>query len=124
MLTQASITDWNVVISVLSMFLLLCKGTMFIMHLFWPIIGVPVHALLTALWGYSVWAQTQPDNSDPRFPHLSAPWYISKSCSVAHDPGLVEYCKQAKAALAVSVVMLYVPLLYPHIYVLLLFVFE
>lgn len=88
------------------MFFLLCKGVMFIMHIFWPILGFLVHGLLTALWGYSVYAQSAPDNTDPRFPKLSAPWYISKSCDVVHDPHVVGYCKQAKAALAVSVVML------------------
>ncbi|KAL9061541.1 MAG: hypothetical protein Q9162_000073 [Coniocarpon cinnabarinum] len=101
------ITDFNVVISVLSMFLLLCKGVMFIMHIFWPILGFVVHGILVALWGYSVYAQTKPDNSDPRFPKLSSPWYISKGCSAVHDQSVVNYCKQAQAALGVSVVMLF-----------------
>ena len=101
-----SITDFNVVISVLAMFLLLCKGVLFIMHIFWPVVGFLTHGALVALWGYSVYAQTAPDNSDPRFPKMSAPWYITKSCSVAHDPKNIEYCKQGKAALAISVLML------------------
>ena len=88
------------------MFFLLTKGTMFIMHVFYPILGVPVHAALTGLWAYSVWAQTQPDHSEPLHSALHAPWYIQKSCNVAHNKSNVGSCEQAKAALAVSVVML------------------
>ena len=79
---------------------------MFIMHIFWPILGFLVHGALTALWAYSVYMQTAPDNSDPRFPKLSAPWYISKGCSALFNKSLDGYCKQAQASLGVSVVML------------------
>lgn len=105
-----SVTDYNVIISVLSMFLLLVKGVMFLMHLFRPVLGVFIHGGLAAVWAYSLYAQTSPDNSDPRFPRLSGPWYIVKGCGVAKDKNLVQYCQQAKAQLAVTVVMLYVPI--------------
>lgn len=100
------ITDYNVVISVLSMFLMLVKAIMWLMHIFYPIMGVVVHGALVGLWGYSLWAQASPDHSNPEYSSLHAPWYIQKSCSVVHDPANEHYCNQAKGALAVTVVML------------------
>ena len=88
------------------MFILLVKATMFILHVFHPLLGLFVHGLLVALWAYSTWAQSYPDNTDPRFSKLSAPWYIAKSCDVAFDKKNIEYCKQGKAALSITVVML------------------
>lgn len=101
-----SLTDFNVVISVLSLFVMIVKVIMFIMHIFWPIIGVIVHGIMTVLWAYSLYAQSAPDNSDPRFPKLGAPWYIARGCSVVQDKKLYGYCQQAQASLAVTAVML------------------
>ncbi|KAI9655449.1 MAG: hypothetical protein M1831_004866 [Alyxoria varia] len=100
-------TDFNVVISVLSMFILIVKGVLFMMHVFWPVIGFLTHGLLVGLWAYSTFAQTHPDHSDPRYSKLSAPWYIVKSCNEAHSKSNIGYCKQAKASLGVTVIMLF-----------------
>ena len=101
-----SITEFNVVISVLSMFFLLTKGVLFIMHLFYPILGLFVHGVLTGLWAYSIHMQTTPDHSDPRYGRgLHAPWYIVKSCSVCHNKNNIHYCEQAKGALAITILM-------------------
>ena len=103
-----SITDFNLVISVLSMFLLLTKVTMHIMAIFWPIISLLLHAGLTAVWAYSVYGQAASDNSDPKHPTNGPCWYITKSCSTVSDSTVQGYCKQAKAAFGVSILMLYV----------------
>ena len=103
-----SITSFNVVISVLSTFILLCKMVMYIVHCWPALVSLLVHAILVALYAVSINYQTASDLSDPQHPQRGAPWYITKSCSVtAHDSN-VGYCKQAKSAFAVSCVMLYV----------------
>jgi hypothetical protein len=102
------LTSFNLVISVLSTFLLLTKVTMHIMGIFWPIFSVMMHAGLVAVYAFSVYGQAAPDNSDPDHPTNGPCWYLTKDCnSVESD--LVGYCKQAKSAFAVTIVMLYVP---------------
>ncbi|KAK5003359.1 hypothetical protein LTR28_010267 [Elasticomyces elasticus] len=64
-LTVNSVTNFNVIISVLSMFILLAKSVMFVMHVFIPPLSVFVHALLLALYAVSVHAQSASDLSDP-----------------------------------------------------------
>ena len=44
--------------------------------------------------------------SDPKHPQPGAPWYITKPCSVAHNPNNVHYCLQAKGAFASTCIML------------------
>ena len=105
-LTLLSITDYNVVISVLSMFLMLLKSIMYICHVFPPILSAITHAGLIAIYTVSVIYQTGSDTTDPAHPQHGAPWYITKSCSVAHDKGLIGYCTQAKASFACTVAML------------------
>lgn len=102
---HCSITNWNVIISVLSLFILLVESILYVVHLFYPLLSLVVHLVLAALWAVSVYGQAGPDNSDPRRPS-STPWYLSKSCSLASEPRNVGYCKQAKASLAVTVLML------------------
>jgi len=106
------ITNYNVIISVLSMFILLVKATLFVMHIWYPILALAVNAFLCALWAVSVHAQVSPDMSDPDHPQPGAPWYITKSCSVVHNQSNYGYCEQAKGAFAVTVVMLYALPLY------------
>lgn len=101
-----SITTYNVVISVLSMFILLVKSVMFVVHTFYPLLSVFVHALLVALYAYSVYAQSSSDMSDPAHPQKGAAWYITKNCKVAHDADNIGYCEQAKACFAIAIVML------------------
>ncbi|GAB7354390.1 hypothetical protein MBLNU459_g4890t1 [Dothideomycetes sp. NU459] len=100
------ITRYNVVISVLSLFILLLKATMYLMHGFLPLLSVLVHALLIILYAVSAHAQSAPDMSDPTHPQPGAPWYITKSCHVVHTPNNYHYCRQAKASFAVTVCLL------------------
>jgi len=100
------ITNYNVVIVVLSMFILLVKGVMYVLHVFPPILSVAVHAILIALYTVSVDYQASSDTTDPEHPQNGPPWYITKSCSVTKNKHLVEYCKQAKASFACTCAML------------------
>ncbi|KAI9817867.1 MAG: hypothetical protein M1827_000986 [Pycnora praestabilis] len=100
------VTDFNVVIAVLSMFLLLVKAVMFILHVFHPLLSVLVHLTLAALYAVSIHAQAASDMSDSKHPQHGPPWYITRSCSVAHNRNNVHYCQQAKAAFAVTCIML------------------
>lgn len=102
------ITNFNLVISVFSMFLMLVKTAMYMLHVFPPLLSVLTHAALVALYTVSTVHQAGSDMTDPRRPQPGVPWYISKSCSVAHDKSLVGYCQQAKAAFACTVVILIV----------------
>ncbi|KAI9724892.1 MAG: hypothetical protein M1812_000168 [Candelaria pacifica] len=100
------LTNYNVVIAVLSMFLMLVKGIMFITRVFPPLLSVLVHAALTALYAFSVHAQVSKDLNDPKHPQNGPPWYLTKSCSVSFKPANVGYCQQAKATFAVTVIVL------------------
>lgn len=98
-------TEFNVVISILSMFLLLAKSAMFIMHIFIPGLSVFVHALLVALYSVSIYNQSRPDMSDINHPSPGMPWYLSKGCDYATS-GNHGYCMQARASFGVTIVML------------------
>ncbi|KAL0264650.1 hypothetical protein SLS55_000600 [Diplodia seriata] len=100
------ITSWNLVISVLSMFIMLTKIPMFVMHVFYPIISLFVHALEIALYAYSAYGQSGKDTIDPRRPSTGLPWYIGKSCSVATSSQLKGYCLQAKSAFVLTCLMI------------------
>jgi len=104
------ITSFNVVISVLSMFILLVKLIMFVMHVWFPILGILVNALLVALWAVSIYGQAGPDYSDPQYPS-SVAWYIAKSCSYAEASGNVHNCELAKGTFAVTCIMMFIFLL-------------
>lgn len=97
-------TTFNMVISVVSMFILLVKSAMFVLHVFIPVISVFAHALLVALYTVSIYNQTRPDNSDPTRSSGSLPWYLNKGCSYA-TPGNKGYCMQARATFGVAIVM-------------------
>lgn len=97
-------TEFNVIITLLSMFILLAKSAMYILHIFIPALSVVVHALLVALYCVSIYNQSRPDMSDPEHPSPGLPWYLSKGCSYA-EPGNKGYCMQARASFAVVIVM-------------------
>jgi len=99
------ITSFNVVIAVLSTFIMLVKIVMYILHVFPPILSLLVHGVLLALYAVSVDYQTAKDLSDKLHPQNGPPWYITKSCSVAADRSNVGYCEQAKSAFACTVIM-------------------
>ncbi|KAI4716478.1 hypothetical protein E4T48_07356 [Aureobasidium sp. EXF-10727] len=100
------ITDYNVVISVLSMFLMLVKPVLFFMRALIPILSAVVHILLVVLYAYSAYGQSASDMTDKHHPQKGAPWYITKSCDVASDKKNIGYCKQAKASFAVTLCLL------------------
>jgi len=104
-LTHCSTTNFNVVVAVLSVFILLCKGVMWITGVFHPLMSLVIHAVLVALYSVSLHNQAASDKSDLAHPQLGAPWYITKSCGPPVSPSLLGYCKQAKAAFAVTVIM-------------------
>jgi hypothetical protein len=105
--TQTRLTDFNVAVSVLSMFVLLVKAAMFLLHIWYPILSTLTNLPIVVLWAVSVYGQMGPDHSDPKHPSNIA-WYLTKSCSYARPSGNYGYCLQAKGAFAVTVVMLYV----------------
>lgn len=102
---QHSLTEFNLAVSVLSMFILLVKVVMFVMHIWYPILGTIVNAAITVLWAVSVYGQAGPDHSDPDHPSNVA-WYISKSCDYARPSGNYHYCQLAKGTFATTVIML------------------
>ena len=106
LLNLSSTTNFNVVIAVLSVFILLCKGIMFITNVFHPLISLLIHAALASLFAVSIHNQAGPDMSDPAHPQPGAPWYITKNCGPPVSSDLIGYCKQAKAAFSVTILML------------------
>lgn len=90
------------------MFFYLTKVTMWLLHVLFPILSLPLHLALMALWAVSIHTQTGPDTIDPERANHGAPWYITKNCNIMEDKTIRGYCMQAKSAFAVSVVMLYV----------------
>ncbi|KAL1958193.1 hypothetical protein VTO42DRAFT_5048 [Malbranchea cinnamomea] len=98
------ITSYNLVISVLSMFFLLVKSTLFILNLFYPPFSIIVHIALVVLYSVSAAYQGGKDMSDPEHPQPGPPWYITKNCNVASDPNNIGYCQQAKSAFACTII--------------------
>lgn len=88
----------------LSTFILLIKAVMFVMHIWYPLLGTITNAAITAVWIVSIYGQAGPDHSDPQHPSNSA-WYITKSCSYAEPTHNVHYCQMAKGTFAVTVFM-------------------
>jgi hypothetical protein len=99
-------TKYNLVIVVLSMFMLLCEGCMIFVHVLWPIINLCIHLLKIGLFAFSIYGQTAPDTIDPLHENHGVPWYIKYNCNVSYFKSDVGYCRQAKAWFYVSVFML------------------
>ena len=108
MLTVASNTQYHLVIGVTCMFFYLVKSTMWVLHVFIPIVSLLLHTALVSIWAYGIYIQTSPDTIDPNRQNNGLPWYLTRNCNVASDPNVRSYCMQAKSAFAVSIVMLYV----------------
>lgn len=99
------LTNFNVAISVVSLFVLLVKMIMIIMKFFYPILGLIVSLGLTVLYTVSVYGQAGPDYADPKYPS-PVPWYIAKSCSVARPFNAEKNCQIAKGAFAATIYLL------------------
>jgi len=92
------------VISVLSTFILLVKAVMFVLHIWYPLLGTVTNATITVLWVVSIYGQAGPDHTNPTASSNVA-WYIMKSCNYAAPTGNVHYCLMAKGTFATTVVM-------------------
>ncbi|KAJ4310541.1 hypothetical protein N0V94_008397 [Neodidymelliopsis sp. IMI 364377] len=99
-------TQYHLVIGVVCMFFYLIKVTMWLLHVFHPILSVLLHIPLLAIWAYGIHIQTSPDTIDPLRQNTGAPWYITKSCNIVTDKHVRSYCMQAKSSFAVSCIML------------------
>ncbi|KAL1849256.1 hypothetical protein Plec18167_008121 [Paecilomyces lecythidis] len=107
MVWSSFLTEYNLVLGVLSTFLLLTKAPMQILKVFYPPISVAVHTALIVLYSVSASFQAGKDMSDPQHPQPGPPWYITKSCSVAAHKSNIGYCNQAKSLFAVTVIITY-----------------
>lgn len=104
------LTNFNVAISIISLFFLLAKMIGYIMKVYFPIIGTFVSTALVALYVTSVYGQMGPDYADPRYPSRVA-WYISKGCSYAKPFGLTKSCQMAQGTFAATVYLLFIYLI-------------
>ncbi|KAJ5089396.1 hypothetical protein N7532_008080 [Penicillium argentinense] len=100
------ITNYNLVLGVLSTFFLIVKLPLHAMHLFHPPIAATIHGSLVALYIVAARYQAGSDMSDPQHPQPGPPWYITKSCSVAAQPSNIGYCAQAKSLFAITVIVI------------------
>ena len=81
------------------------KGVIFICGCLYPILSLVVHAGLIAVWAVSIHNQSAPDMSDPAHPQPGAPWYLTKPCGPPVSDNLLNYCRQAKGAFAITVIL-------------------
>ncbi|KAI0996153.1 hypothetical protein K3495_g12026 [Podosphaera aphanis] len=102
-----TLTNFNVAVSVLALFVFLVKVVMFVLHIWYPILGAIVSAFITALWIVSIYGQMGPDHIDPIHPSNIA-WYIGHSCEIARPSGNHHYCILAKASFTTTVFMFFV----------------
>lgn len=102
-----SLTNYNVGISVLSLFVLLAKLVGFIMRVWTPIMGVFFSLAMTVMYTVSVYGQMGPDYYDPAHPSPIA-WYIRYGCwpAVNFPNNAVGSCHMAVGSYAATVYML------------------
>ncbi|PWY80678.1 hypothetical protein BO70DRAFT_47733 [Aspergillus heteromorphus CBS 117.55] len=101
------ITEYNLVLGILSLFVWIAKIPVHVLHMLTPPLSAFLHAGMIAVWCYSVRYQAGPDMSDPKHPQPGAPWYITKKCTVAAVREDIHYCNQAKALFAFSIIMIF-----------------
>lgn len=99
------LTEFNVAISIISLFYLLVMLILTIMKVYYPIVGVVTSTIMVALYTTSVYGQAGPDYLDPRYPS-PIPWYLTKSCDVAERYKAGKTCQIVKGTFAISVTML------------------
>lgn len=106
------LTDYNVAISVLSLFVLLVKLVAFIMRAWTPIIGLFFSLAMTVLYTVSVYGQMGPDFYDPAHPSPIA-WYIRYGCwpAVNFPNNAVGSCRMAVGTYAATWYLLFIYLL-------------
>ncbi|RKF57328.1 hypothetical protein OnM2_075006b [Erysiphe neolycopersici] len=106
-----TLTELNVAVSVLSMFILIVKFILFVLNIWFPILGTVISAFTGALWITSMYGQMGPDFNDPKHPSQIA-WYIRKSCDIARPSGNYHYCVLAKITFADTTLMSIISILY------------
>lgn len=106
------LTNFNVAISVISLFFLLAKMIGHIMKVYFPILGTLLNVTMVALYTTSVYGQMGPDFADKRYPSPVA-WYISKGCRYAQPFGFTKSCQMAQGTFAATcyMVVLYLVML-------------
>ncbi|PHH90146.1 hypothetical protein CDD83_4393 [Cordyceps sp. RAO-2017] len=104
---SSSLTNFNVAISIVSLFFLLVKLICFIMTAWYPIFAVLVNLALVVLYAVSVYGQVGPDYADPRYPAPAA-WYFRQGCDLAKRYGKYGPCQIAQSSLAITLLMLVV----------------
>lgn len=100
-------TDFNVAISVLSLFMLMSKLTAFIMKVWYPVFATFINVGMTALYTVSVYGLIGPDTIDSRYPAHVA-WYWRKGCGPAKAYGSYQHCMIARGSLGISIWMMLV----------------
>ncbi|KAM5355442.1 hypothetical protein ACJ41O_002088 [Fusarium nematophilum] len=98
-------TDFNVAISVISLFFLLSKLTAFIMKVWYPALATFINVSMVALYTVSVYGQIGPDYTDERYPAPAA-WYFRQGCGLAKRYGKYKSCQIAQGSLAITFYML------------------
>ncbi|KAI0473666.1 hypothetical protein GGR56DRAFT_648494 [Xylariaceae sp. FL0804] len=106
---SSTLTEFNVAISVISLFFLLSKLIAFIMHVWYPVVALAFNLTLVALYCASLGGQAGPDYLDPAHPSPVA-WYIAKPCTVAINKAVQGECTMAKGTFAATAIMLAVVL--------------
>ncbi|KAF6832000.1 hypothetical protein CMUS01_07117 [Colletotrichum musicola] len=101
-----TLTDFNVALSVITLFLLLAKLVAFIMKFWFPLLAVVINVCMVAMYTVSVYGQMGPDHADPAHPS-SVAWYIAKSCDYGRRFRAEKSCQLAKGTFAVTVYMLF-----------------
>lgn len=99
------LTDFNVAISVISLFFLLAKLIGFIMKIWFPLVATIISFALTALYAVSTYGQIGPDYTDDRYPSPAA-WYFRFGCDLAKPHGVYSSCQIAQSSLGVTFYML------------------
>lgn len=106
-----TLTDFNVAISVVSLFLLLSKLIGFIMRVWFPIVATFFNICLVALYAVSTYGQIGPDYTDDRYPAPAA-WYFRYGCGLAKQYNAYKSCQIAQSSLGVTFYMLALYLIY------------
>lgn len=104
------LTNFNIAISILSLFVLIAKLVATIMHIYYPIIGLAVALVMGTLYSVSLGGQAGPDYADSRYPSPT-PWFLRKGCSYARAYQKYSECQMAQGSVAVSAYMLVIYLI-------------
>lgn len=102
-----SLTDYNVAISVVSLFVLIAKLIAFIMRVWPPVTGLFFSLTMSILYIVSVYGQMGPDYYDADHPSPMA-WYIRYGCwpAVNFPNKALSSCHMAVGTFAVTVYQL------------------